>query len=90
MYDTSDPLLARRINVGDISHRGARRHPNKLALVMGERRLTYRELDEASSRLANGMIAAGYGAGTRVAILARNSPEFFIVYFAAAKAGAVF
>lgn len=90
MDDARDVLLARRINVGDICRRGARRHPKKTAVIMGDRRLSYRELNDSSNRLANGLISAGLGQGSRIAALGRNTIEFLILYFAAAKAGAVF
>lgn len=82
--------LVRRVNVGDILRRGARRHRNKVAVVMGETRLTYGELDARANSLAHGLLAAGYGNGARIGALARNSIDFIILYFAAAKAGAIF
>lgn len=89
MDEANNALLARRINVGDICRRGARRQPNKTAVIMGERRLSYRELDKASNRLANGLISAGLGQGARIAALGRNTIEFLTLYFAAAKAGSI-
>lgn len=81
--------IARRVNVGDIARRGARRHRRKTALIMGERRMSYGELDDEANRLARGLLRSGLGEGARVAVLARNSIEFIVLYFACAKAGTV-
>ncbi|HVE25484.1 MAG TPA: long-chain-fatty-acid--CoA ligase, partial [Sporichthya sp.] len=51
--------------------------------------LTWRQLDELSSRVANSLLGAGVGHGDRVAVLSRNNAEFFEVAFGAAKIGAV-
>jgi acyl-CoA synthetase (AMP-forming)/AMP-acid ligase II len=49
--------------------------------------LTYRDAAAAANRLAARL--AALGPGTRVAVLARNSARYAVLYFAAAKAGAV-
>ena len=48
-----------------------------------------RELDERSNRLAQALLAAGVGPGTRVAHLDRTAPEVVELLFAASKIGAV-
>jgi amino acid adenylation domain-containing protein len=68
----------------------ASRYPDKTALVTGERRLSYAELDAASDRLAAALAAQGVGRGDRVVILADNGWEAVVSLFGAAKAGAVF
>ncbi|MGB3271353.1 MAG: class I adenylate-forming enzyme family protein [Xanthobacteraceae bacterium] len=59
------------------------------ALVSGERRMTWREVAEASARVAAGMEALGIGAGDRIALLLGNRPEFVLAWFAAAHLGAI-
>jgi long-chain acyl-CoA synthetase len=68
----------------------AQRFPDKTALVSGARRLTYREIDESSNRLARGLVQAGVQRGDRVAIYLENTAEAMLAVFAALKAGAVF
>src|SRR5262245_56813486 len=53
------------------------------------RELTYRELDELTSRLARALRAAGVGRGDRVAILDLNHPAHLELVIGAAKLGAV-
>jgi long-chain acyl-CoA synthetase len=64
--------------------RGA--HP---AIRHGARAVTYAQLDERSNRLAQALIAAGAGPGSRVAHLDRSAPEVVELLAAAAKLGAV-
>jgi len=59
---------------------------DKLALVEDERRRTWRELDLATNRVANGLAAAGLAPGTRIAVLMSNSIEMVELMFGAGKA----
>jgi long-chain acyl-CoA synthetase len=51
--------------------------------------MTYRQLDERSSRVATALHAGGVGREERVAFLDKNSPEQFELFFGAAKLNAV-
>ena len=73
----------------DILHRTASRLPHKIGVIDGERRFTFRELDELSDRLGAALAARKVGRGDRVAILAPNCAEFVIAFFGITKAGAV-
>ncbi len=68
----------------------AAREPGKIALVCGQQRLTYAEIEAASNRLAHGLIAAGVARGDRVAVYLDNSVEAVLSIFAILKAGGVF
>jgi amino acid adenylation domain-containing protein len=68
----------------------ARGLPDKVALVCGDRRFTYSELDRSANRLARGLMAAGVRRGDRVAIFLDNTSEAVIAIFATLKAGGVF
>ena len=67
----------------------ARRYRGKTAIVSGDRRLSYADLDEASNKVANALIKMGVDKGDRVAMLLSNSPEFVIIYFGIVKTGAI-
>ena len=62
---------------------------NVEAVIAGDERLTFAQLDEISDRLARGLIARGIAKGDRVAIAMRNCPAWIISYMAAVKAGAI-
>jgi acyl-CoA synthetase (AMP-forming)/AMP-acid ligase II len=67
--------------------RAARRWPERNALVDGERRRTYRELDERATRLARALLAMGLEPGERVAIVQENRIEYVETVIAIARAG---
>ncbi len=68
----------------------AQRRPEKTALICGQQRITYAELELSANRLAHGLIAQGVERGDRVAIHMDNSAEAVVALFAVLKAGAVF
>src|SRR5205814_899612 len=68
----------------------ARLLPGKTAIVAGNRRLTFAELDIMSDRLAAALIKRGIVRGDRVAVFMDNSFEAVVAIFAILKAGAVF
>jgi len=67
----------------------ARQYGAKTAIALGDQRVSYAELDEASNKVANALLKMGLSKGDRVAMLLSNSPEFAIVYFGIVKAGAI-
>jgi amino acid adenylation domain-containing protein len=68
----------------------ARRTPNKVALVCGERRLSFSELDMEANRLAHALIAQGVERGDPVCVYMENAVEAAVAIFGILKAGAVF
>ena len=80
-----DPTL-----VHDWLSRSARRFPDKIALVFGEQRWTYKALDKHSDHLAAALVDAGVRRQDRVAILLENSSETVISLYGILKAGGVF
>ncbi|GLZ48116.1 acyl-CoA synthetase [Actinomycetospora sp. NBRC 106375] len=81
--------LVHRVNVGDSLTRTASRHPDRTAIVDGERSWTYAAFDAWVNRLARGLAARGYGRGDALALAAGNSAEFLVTYYACAKLGVV-
>ncbi|WP_280153994.1 class I adenylate-forming enzyme family protein [Piscinibacter sp. XHJ-5] len=67
----------------------ARRLPHKPALVCGERRLSYGELQRAVSALAHALREDGVAPGERVIVFLENSVEFAVGVLAVLAAGAV-
>jgi len=75
--------------LADVSRYQARRAPSDIALEFEGAQTTFRALDIASNRVANGLIASGINPQSRIAILDRNSDAFFEVLLGTAKANAV-
>ncbi len=74
----------------DFLTKSAQEFPDKEALIFGNHRITYRELNRQANRLAHALIDLGVERGDRVAIFLDNSPESVIALFGVLKAGAVF
>jgi long-chain acyl-CoA synthetase len=69
--------------------RNAEWYPEKTAVIFEDRKLTWRELDERSNRIANHLADSGISKGDTVAILNQNCLEYPEIMFGALKAGAV-
>jgi len=78
-----------RVTIGDFLRRGARRDRAKLALILGDRRLTYGEFDALVSCCANALIATGLQRGDRVVTLCNNSIDFVVAMFGIHRAGLI-
>ncbi|MBZ5738537.1 acyl-CoA synthetase [Nocardioides mangrovi] len=87
----TSPLVdqARQQTLGELPRRTARRVPDKLALVDGDTRLTFAELDAVVDRVAAALHAAGLTTRDRLALLCHNSWQFAVLNFACARAGVV-
>jgi acyl-CoA synthetase (AMP-forming)/AMP-acid ligase II len=66
-----------------------RRAPDRCALVCGEQRLAYRELESQVEALAANLARRGFSKGDRLALLAGNRPEFLVAVLAAVRAGLI-
>ncbi|MGW0042828.1 non-ribosomal peptide synthase/polyketide synthase [Rhodococcus sp. NPDC003348] len=77
--------------LAQILRTGPESDPDRVAVVGdGGRELTYRELDERSSRLARVLIGLGVGPETAVAVAVPRSIESVLAVWAVAKSGAAF
>ncbi len=80
-----DPVL-----IHDWLTRTARRYPGKTALISRGRRLTYGEIEEKSTRLAEALVLMGFKKGERGVICLDNCPEAVIAIYGILKAGGIF
>jgi acyl-CoA synthetase (AMP-forming)/AMP-acid ligase II len=72
----------------DLLRERARAHPDRIAFISGDRRMTYGDFDRRVDQAANALRASGVGHGDRVAILDKNSIEYVEQMYAAARLGA--
>jgi fatty-acyl-CoA synthase len=69
--------------------RSASVFPDKVAVVHGTRRTTYRQLEDRADRLASALHAKGVAPGDRVAFIAPNIPALLEAHYGVPAAGAV-
>jgi NAD(P)H-dependent flavin oxidoreductase YrpB (nitropropane dioxygenase family)/acyl-CoA synthetase (AMP-forming)/AMP-acid ligase II len=63
------------LNIADLFEHAADVFPDRIAVVCGDRQVTYRELEERANRLAHHLASTGVGPGDHVGLYARNSIE---------------
>ncbi len=78
-----------QLNLATILSSSAEARPDHPALRLGERKLSYRELDRAARGVATGLRERGVSPGDPVALMIPNVPEFTIAYFGVLYAGAI-
>jgi long-chain acyl-CoA synthetase len=77
------------LNLSILLEDSARHYPERTAVVLGNKRLTYAQVDAAANQVANLLAARGIGNGDKVALSCPNLPYFPIVYYGILKTGAV-
>lgn len=75
-------------NLSSLLEGSAEAYPDRTAVVLGDTRLTYTQVDAAASQVANLLVSRGIGRGDKVALSCPNLPHFPIVYYGILKAGA--
>ncbi|MEW2180111.1 long-chain fatty acid--CoA ligase [Streptomyces sp. NPDC005406] len=77
------------LNLSSLLEHSAREHPERIALVLGDTRLTYAELLARSEDIAGELRRWGVCKGDTVALSCPNVPDFPAAYFAILRVGAV-
>ncbi len=75
------------LNLGTILQGSAAERPDNTVLQLGERKVSYAELDRAARGVATSLRELGVAPGEQVAIMVPNVPEFTIAYFGILYAG---
>src|SRR4051812_24554733 len=75
--------------IGDLLALRAQQRPHDVYCSFRGRDYTVGELDELSSRVANGLLARGLKPGDRVALMLPSHPDHIVAILALAKAGFV-
>jgi acyl-CoA synthetase (AMP-forming)/AMP-acid ligase II len=77
------------VTIPDTLAVNARRCPDRLAVVFGDRSCTYAELDGAVNQAAHALAAAGLRKGERMLLMSGNSDRFILALYAALRLGAL-
>jgi 2,3-dihydroxybenzoate-AMP ligase len=75
--------------IGGMLRERAARCADRTAIVDGDRRWSYAELDRRATAIAAGLVARGYRPGDRVIVQLPNVAEFFSVMFGLFRAGLI-
>ncbi|TWG98218.1 long-chain acyl-CoA synthetase [Nocardioides sp. J9] len=75
-------------NLAGFLENSAQAYPDRTAIVLGDTRLSYPQLDGVANQVANLLVSRGIQPGDKVAISCPNLPYFTIVYYGILKAGA--
>ncbi|MBN1222552.1 MAG: long-chain fatty acid--CoA ligase [Candidatus Aminicenantes bacterium] len=77
------------LNLSSVFDYSVMEHPQKTAVIFGDRHLSYAQMGAAINQVANGLSAMGIGRGDKVALSCPNLPYFPMVYYGILKTGAV-
>jgi len=78
-----------RFTVYDMLKRNGKHFKNAVALVSDQERMTFGEFLQKVQALSAGLFREGIHQGDRVAILAQNSPRYFLLFCGAAATGSI-
>src|SRR5262245_28824293 len=76
-------------SIVDYIRENASRSPDRVAIFFRERKITYRELEEAAARCRGALAAHGVGPGERVALVMSDSPEMIVAFLGIMGMGAI-
>jgi fatty-acyl-CoA synthase len=76
--------------IGDVFRNAARAVPGRMAAALGDRSLTFRQIDQESNKLARALGRLGVTTGDRVAVWSGTNLNVVLVFAALAKLGAAF
>ncbi|MBF6079658.1 amino acid adenylation domain-containing protein, partial [Nocardia beijingensis] len=88
--DRGQPRALEGVVIPESFARQAIRVPESVAVVLGDRELSYAELDQRSNRLARLLIHAGVGPESVVAVVLPRSMELIVALLAVVKAGGAY
>src|SRR3546814_16659439 len=85
-----DPIKPPQQTVTGVLAAAVKEAPERIFLDFSGIQYSYADIDSASTRLANGLLALGVKQGDRVGTLLDTSVEAILIWFAANKIGAVY
>lgn len=75
-------------NLAALLENTAGTYPDRTAIVLGDTRLTFSQVNAAANQVANLLASRGIGAGDTVALMSPNLPYFTTIYYGILKTGA--
>jgi len=87
--DLKQSLEYPKISIAELLRSSAKKHPENIALIFLDSRISYKQLDSMVDAFASSLHELGVKKGSRVGILLPNFPHFVVSYFAALRLGAI-
>jgi amino acid adenylation domain-containing protein len=84
------PHSATKRNLSQLFSEQAKTNPEKIALIAGEEKFSYRELDRRANQLASFLLSQGEGPEALVGVLLDRKPQMLISVLAILKSGAAY
>ncbi|WP_459962383.1 acyl-CoA synthetase, partial [Mycobacterium avium] len=81
--------MAVALNIADLAEHAIDAVPDRVALICGDEKLTYAELEEKANRLAHYLLDQGVKKDDKVGLYCRNRNEIVIAMLGIVKAGAI-
>lgn len=69
--------------------RAVKYYPEKVAVIDGAKRFTYRQFDERTNQLSNALLSAGFSKGDHIAVIMTNTHQMLEAYYGIGQMGAV-
>ncbi|BBN46079.1 acyl-CoA synthetase [Mycobacterium avium subsp. hominissuis] len=82
-------MVAVALNIADLAEHAIDAVPDRVALICGDEKLTYAELEEKANRLAHYLLDQGVKKDDKVGLYCRNRNEIVIAMLGIVKAGAI-
>ncbi|PHM33531.1 non-ribosomal peptide synthetase [Xenorhabdus innexi] len=89
-FNATDIAYPQNVLLHQLIEQQVNHTPAATALVCGESRLTYDELNRRANQLAHALIAAGVQADNRIGVCMERSPEMVITLLGILKSGAAY
>ncbi len=86
---SKDIQRARQLHIADIIGRSAKRHGDKIALIDGETKISFKDLDRLVSKITAHLYAAGLRKGDKLVLMSHNCWQFPAILHAAARLGVI-
>ncbi|MDD3719020.1 MAG: AMP-binding protein [Actinomycetota bacterium] len=81
--------LLRRANLSDYVKRSAQIYPGDVAMVCGDREVTFAELNDKVNQVANALLQLGVKRGDRISVISHPCLEYIFIWFGLMKIGGV-
>jgi long-chain acyl-CoA synthetase len=78
-----------KVPLSGLLEESAKKYPDSDCTILKGAKISYREMNELTDRLAAGLVDLGVKKGDRVGIFIPNTPQFVMAYYAVLKAGGV-